>query len=416
MGQGAAILGQLLWSSLLSILVSFSYGWFNTALMLECRSYLPWLTNRWVLSPAAALPWLIWRAQQGSWPLGKWANNGWRVFKNCWEDHGCLLQGATSRTYSVHQLQALIWMVHWLLCASNRWTRSSRLAQRGVKFFHRKVESFEEVSWGCGEHEAGISAAEGAVRLSPPRSTVLQQNLGLVGSQDAVKHQQYSFALSCKHFPCLYTWEPCWGSYALAPALLFYSLPECWTKCLAWCWCRSLVLPGVASLSACCTLHFCLLVDVFPGNWRCHKLHWDPCWGAAARPSSAACPWADHQGEAATCPACIPCPACHPLSPSCFLPPGPGPMGEALHYHSWHGVRDLQLTLRHTRVGSSEPGASNDLLSEQPPALLPVDICTQALPSLPLSLTVEQSSGSSSARQSPASSTSPALASLWELS
>jgi len=46
MGQGAAILGQLLWSSLLSILVSFSYGWFNTALMLECRSYLPWLTNR----------------------------------------------------------------------------------------------------------------------------------------------------------------------------------------------------------------------------------------------------------------------------------------------------------------------------------------------------------------------------------
>jgi len=37
-----------------------------------------------------------------------------------------------------------------------------------VKFFHRKVESFEEVSWGCGEHEAGISAAEGAVRLSPP--------------------------------------------------------------------------------------------------------------------------------------------------------------------------------------------------------------------------------------------------------
>lgn len=25
---------------------TFSYGWFNTALMLECRSYLPWLTNR----------------------------------------------------------------------------------------------------------------------------------------------------------------------------------------------------------------------------------------------------------------------------------------------------------------------------------------------------------------------------------
>jgi len=24
----------------------FSYGWFNTALMLEGRSYLPWLTNR----------------------------------------------------------------------------------------------------------------------------------------------------------------------------------------------------------------------------------------------------------------------------------------------------------------------------------------------------------------------------------
>lgn len=38
-----------------------------------------------------------------------------------------------------------------------------------MKFFHRKVESFEEVSWGCGEHEAGISAAEGAVRLSPPK-------------------------------------------------------------------------------------------------------------------------------------------------------------------------------------------------------------------------------------------------------
>jgi len=28
----------------------FSYGWFNTALMLEGRSYLPWLTNRWVRS------------------------------------------------------------------------------------------------------------------------------------------------------------------------------------------------------------------------------------------------------------------------------------------------------------------------------------------------------------------------------
>ncbi|XP_042721453.1 D-amino-acid oxidase isoform X8 [Lagopus leucura] len=49
----------------LELFPGYSYGWFNTALMLECRSYLPWLTNR--------------------------------------------------------------------------------LAQRGVKFFHRKVESFEEM-------------------------------------------------------------------------------------------------------------------------------------------------------------------------------------------------------------------------------------------------------------------------------
>lgn len=43
----------------------------------------------------------------------------------------------------------------------------------------------------------------------PPLKHCASANLGLVGSQDAVKHQQYSFALSCKHFPCLYTWEPC---------------------------------------------------------------------------------------------------------------------------------------------------------------------------------------------------------------
>ncbi|OXB62155.1 hypothetical protein ASZ78_015337 [Callipepla squamata] len=49
----------------LELFPGYSYGWFNTALMLECRNYLPWLTNR--------------------------------------------------------------------------------LAQRGVKFFHRKVESFEEM-------------------------------------------------------------------------------------------------------------------------------------------------------------------------------------------------------------------------------------------------------------------------------
>ncbi|KFV57369.1 D-amino-acid oxidase, partial [Gavia stellata] len=30
----------------LELFPGYSYGWFNTALMLECRSYLPWLTNR----------------------------------------------------------------------------------------------------------------------------------------------------------------------------------------------------------------------------------------------------------------------------------------------------------------------------------------------------------------------------------
>uniref|UniRef100_A0A8B9T4G5 D-amino-acid oxidase n=1 Tax=Anas platyrhynchos TaxID=8839 RepID=A0A8B9T4G5_ANAPL len=30
----------------LELFPGYSYGWFNTALMLECRSYLPWLSNR----------------------------------------------------------------------------------------------------------------------------------------------------------------------------------------------------------------------------------------------------------------------------------------------------------------------------------------------------------------------------------
>ncbi|NXN17276.1 OXDA oxidase, partial [Indicator maculatus] len=30
----------------LELFPGYSYGWFNTALMLECRSYLPWLTNK----------------------------------------------------------------------------------------------------------------------------------------------------------------------------------------------------------------------------------------------------------------------------------------------------------------------------------------------------------------------------------
>lgn len=46
-GQEVAAHVKLLWV-LNGVLSSsgFSYGWFNTALMLECRSYLPWLTNR----------------------------------------------------------------------------------------------------------------------------------------------------------------------------------------------------------------------------------------------------------------------------------------------------------------------------------------------------------------------------------
>nr|XP_009681291.1 PREDICTED: D-amino-acid oxidase [Struthio camelus australis] len=68
----------------LELFPGYSYGWFNTALVLEGRSYLPWLTNR--------------------------------------------------------------------------------LTQRGVKFFHKKIQSFQEVGW-ARSREGSAAAGE-----QPPAS------------------------------------------------------------------------------------------------------------------------------------------------------------------------------------------------------------------------------------------------------
>lgn len=66
--------------------------------------------------------------------------------------------------------------------------------------------------------------------------------------------------------------ELCWGSYALDPALMVYSLADCWTEYLAWLWCRNLMPPmgsALRSITVCAllTMPHLSLIRCLPRAW-----------------------------------------------------------------------------------------------------------------------------------------------------